>query len=49
MGRKAIDPKEKKTLIRVFVKAAILEALTNKEKEELKNEFIKQLEKQSKL
>jgi hypothetical protein len=44
MGRKAIDPQEKKILFRIFVKARILEALTEEKKEELRNQFIKQLE-----
>jgi hypothetical protein len=44
MGRKAIDPKEKKILFRIFVKAGILEAITEEKKEELKNQFIKKLE-----
>jgi hypothetical protein len=43
-GRKKIDPKEKKILFRIFVKAGILEAITEEKKEELKNQFIKQLE-----
>jgi group I intron endonuclease len=43
-GRKAIDPKEKKILFRIFVKAGILEAITEEKKEELKNQFIKKLE-----
>jgi hypothetical protein len=44
MGRKKLEPKEKKTLFRIFVKAGILEAITEEKKEELKNQFIKKLE-----
>jgi hypothetical protein len=43
-GRKAIDPKEKKQLFRVFVKAGILDALTDEKKDELRLKFINQLQ-----
>ena len=46
-GRKKIDPKEKKKLFRIFVKAGILDAITEEKKEELRNKFIKQLENQN--
>jgi hypothetical protein len=43
-GRKAIDPSEKKTLIRVFVKQKIKDGFTPEELEKKVNQFIKKLE-----
>ena len=44
MGRKAIEPSEKKTLIRVFVKQKIKDGFTPEELENQIKQFIKQLE-----
>lgn len=44
MGRKKLEPKEKKTLFRIFVKAGILDAIADEKKEELRNQFINQLQ-----
>jgi hypothetical protein len=43
-GRKAIDPSEKKTLIRVFVKQKIKDGFTPEQLEKQINQFIKKLE-----
>jgi hypothetical protein len=44
MGRKAIDPSEKKTLIRVFVKQKIVDAFTTEQLQQKVNQFINQLQ-----
>jgi hypothetical protein len=44
MGRKAIEPSEKKTLIRVFVKQKIKDGFTTEELENQIKQFIKKLE-----
>jgi hypothetical protein len=44
MGRKAIEPSEKKTLIRVFVKQKIKDGFTPEELERYVKQFIKKLE-----
>jgi group I intron endonuclease len=44
VGRKEIDPKEKKILFRIFVKKSILDAIPKERLKELINQFIKQLE-----
>ena len=44
MGRKAIEPSEKKTLIRVFVKQKIKDSFTTEELENQIKQFIKKLE-----
>ncbi|WP_396180034.1 hypothetical protein [Flavobacterium sp.] len=43
-GRKAIDPSEKKTLIRVFVKQKVIDAFTKEELEQQTNDFITKLQ-----
>jgi hypothetical protein len=44
MGRKAIDPNEKKQLVRVFVKQKVINAFTETELQQQVNEFINQLQ-----
>jgi hypothetical protein len=44
MGRKILDPSEKKTLIRVFVKQKVIEAFTKEELEQQTNDFITKLQ-----
>lgn len=46
-GRKSIDPSEKKTLIRVFVKQKIVDAFTTEEMQKQVNDFINQLQTQA--
>ena len=46
-GRKKIDPSEKKTLIRVFVKNKVIEAFTKEEMETEISKFINQLQTQA--
>ncbi len=43
-GRKRIDPSEKKSLIRVFVKQKVIDAFTKQELEQKVNQFINQLQ-----
>jgi hypothetical protein len=43
-GRKSIDPSEKKTLIRVFVKKKVIDAFTKEELEQQTNDFITKLQ-----
>ena len=43
-GRKTIDPSEKKTLIRVFVKQKVIDAFTKEEMEQQVNNFINDLQ-----
>jgi preprotein translocase subunit SecA len=43
-GRKAIDPSEKKTLIRVFVKQKVIDAFTKEELDKQTNDFITKLQ-----
>jgi hypothetical protein len=43
-GRKAIEPSEKKTLIRVFVKQKIVDAFTPEQLQQKVNQFINQLQ-----
>jgi hypothetical protein len=45
MGRKKLEPEEKKTLLRVYVKKRILDNFSKKEITDKVNEFVKQLEK----
>ena len=45
MGRKKIEPNEKKTLVRVFVRKKIIDSYTTEEMQEKINKFVKQLEK----
>ena len=44
MGRKILDPSEKKTLIRVFVKQKVIDAFTKEELEQQTNDFITKLQ-----
>jgi len=44
MGRKAIDPNEKKKLVRVFVKQKVINAFTETELQQQVNNFINQLQ-----
>jgi hypothetical protein len=44
MGRKTLDPSEKKTLIRVFVKQKVIDAFTKEELEQQTNDFITKLQ-----
>jgi len=46
-GRKAIDPNEKKQLVRVFVKKKVINAFTNQEMEIEISKFINQLQTQA--
>lgn len=46
-GRKSIDPSEKKTLIRVFVKQKIVDAFTTEEMQKQVNDFINKLQTQA--
>jgi hypothetical protein len=43
-GRKTLDPSEKKTLIRVFVKQKVIDAFTKEELEQQTNDFITKLQ-----
>ena len=43
-GRKILDPSEKKTLIRVFVKQKVIDAFTKEELEQQTNDFITKLQ-----
>jgi hypothetical protein len=43
-GRKSIDPSEKKTLIRVFVKKKVIDAFTKEELDKQTNDFITKLQ-----
>jgi len=43
-GRKAIDPSEKKTLIRVFVKKKVIDKFTPEQLQDRVNQFINQLQ-----
>jgi hypothetical protein len=44
MGRKTLDPSEKKTLIRVFVKKKVIDAFTKEELDKQTNDFITKLQ-----
>ena len=44
MGRKSIDPNEKKKLVRVFVKQKVINAFTENELQQQVNNFINQLQ-----